>query len=122
MNSKLKELLIGTSKSNITLGSLTTIVLMIALRFDAGVSFFTGLLLYNISLIIKGYTLEGLLIKSNINKIGIIILDSIRIIVVVLAALLFKDNLINILCYCAGIVFNYLSIGICFFRKERGSE
>lgn len=122
MNSKLKELLLGMSKTNLILGSLITLVLIFAISDGAGVGFFTGLMIYNISLIIKGYVLEGLLVKNNINKLGIIILDSIRIFIVVIIAVFFKDSFSTIMCYCTGIIFNYLSIGICFFRKERGSE
>ena len=122
MKSSLKKLLYDMFKTNLLLGSSITLLLLLMRCFYAAGGFFSGLILYNISFTLKGYMLDGLLVKKAMSRSSIVIIDMGRILMIALFSLFFKESVAGLLSYCLGISFNYFSIGFAFLRDERGSE
>lgn len=122
MDVNIKKLLFNLTKINFMSGSIISIMLYLILGINVATAFFLGLILYNICYLLKGYTINRYLVNRNITKSSIIVIDSVRIITVVLFSLFFNDNYVMLLCYCLGIAFNYVSLGFAFLRGEKGSE
>lgn len=97
-------------------------VLIISLLFNLRVAliFLLGLIVSLINTIANGFLIEYSLLKNK--KILLPLTYFIRIIFIVLIALPFLNNLMQLLSYISGYFTHFLFIAIYWVRNEKGSD
>lgn len=119
MDDNIKIALKEMTRINIIIGFIILMVLRIIFDFRIGVAFITGVIIYNLCIIVKAYTFQSMIEEVKVSKINYLLVTFLVVLICAIGGLIFKGNLKAVFSYCIGLLFNFVTMGYAFLRKER---
>lgn len=120
MSREMKDIISKMLKYDLVAGFIFVLVLSFFFNLKVALIFFLGLIISLINTTINGLVIEYSLLRE---KMILLTLSYIfRIIVIVLIALPFLNNLIQLLAYISGYLAHFLFVTIYWLKKEKGSD
>lgn len=120
MSREMKKVISYMVKYDFIAGFIFVLILSYLIDFKVALIFLLGLIVSLINTIINGVIIEYSLLKNQ--KILLPLSYIIRIISIILIAVPFLNNLIQLLSYISGYISHFLFILIYWLKKERGSD
>ena len=120
MSREMKNTISNMMKYDLKYGFIFVLVLSIFFNLEVALIFFLGLMISLINTSINGLVIEYSLLKDK--KILLPLSYVFRIIAIILIALPFLNNLIQLLSYISGYLSHFLLVVIYWLKKEKGSD
>lgn len=120
MSREMKKVVINMIKYDLVAGFIFVLALSVTFNIKVALIFFLGLIVSLINTIVNGLFIEYSLIKSK--KLLLPLSYLIRIAIILLIALPFLDNLIQLLAYISGYIFHFICVVFYWIRKGKGSD
>jgi len=107
-------------KYDLIAGFIFVLILSLFFNLKVALIFFLGLMISLINTSVNGLVIEYSLLKDK--KILLPLSYVFRIIAIILIALPFLNNLIQLLSYISGYLTHFLLVVIYWLKKEKGSD
>ncbi len=120
MSREMKNTIFNMMKYDLIAGFIFVLILSLVFNLKVALIFFLGLMISLINTSINGLVIEYSLLKDK--KILLPLSYVFRIIAIILIALPFLNNLIQLLFYISGYLTHFLLVVIYWLRKEKGSD
>jgi hypothetical protein len=121
MEKSVSKLVYGVFKFNITLGVFLSLLLSILISTNAGVPFFIGTLVSSINFTSSAFITSKIFSDNKPNFI-IYVGYILRIALVIVVAIPFVKIPLSLMMYVSALIFHYISLGIYWFSKGKGSD
>ena len=120
MSREMKDIISNMMKYDLIAGFIFVLILSLIFDLKVALIFFLGLMISLINTTINGLVIEYSLLRDK--KILLPLSYIFRIIAIILIALPFLNNLIQLLSYISGYLAHFLFIIIYWLKKEKGSD
>lgn len=120
MSREMNKIIIKMIKYDLIAGFIFVLILSLLFNLKMALIFFLGLMISLINTTINGLVIEYSLLKDK--KILLPLSYIFRIIVIILIALPFLNNLIQLLLYISGYLTHFLFIVIYWVKNGKGSD
>ncbi len=121
MEKRVAKLIYGVLRVNITLGVMIASILSILVNINASIAFFVGTIVSSINFTSSGFITSKIFSDSKPSFV-IYIGYTLRIALVIVVAIQFVKVPLNLMLYVSALIFNYISLGIYWFSKGKGSD
>ena len=116
----MKNTISNMIKYDLIAGFIFVLILSLFFNLKVALIFFLGLMISLINTSVNGLVIEYSLLKDK--KILLPLSYVFRIIAIILIALPFLNNLIQLLSYISGYLTHFLLVVIYWLKKEKGSD
>ncbi|MDU5109019.1 MAG: ATP synthase subunit I [Clostridium sp.] len=120
MSREMKLVILKMIKYDLIAGFIFVLALSFSFNIKVALIFFLGLMVSLVNTIVSGIFIEYSLLKSK--KLLLPLSYFIRIAVIVLVALPFLDNLIQLLSYISGYLAHFVFVVIYWVKNGKGSD
>ncbi|MDU5106615.1 MULTISPECIES: ATP synthase subunit I [unclassified Clostridium] len=120
MSREMKNTISNMIKYDLIAGFIFVLILSLFFNLKVALIFFLGLMISLINTSVNGLVIEYSLLKDK--KILLPLSYVFRIIAIILIALPFLNNLIQLLSYISGYLTHFLLVVIYWLKKEKGSD
>ena len=120
MSGEMKKVIFNMIKYDFILCFIFVLILSLILNLKVALIFLLGLMVSLVNTIINGLVIEYSLIKNK--KVLLVISYIVRILIIVLIAVPFMREFIDILSYISGYISHLLFLLIYWVKNEKGSD
>ena len=120
MSREMKNTISNMIKYDLIAGFIFVLILSLFFNLKVALIFFLGLMISLINTSVNGLVIEYSLLKDK--KILLPLSYVFRIIAIILIAVPFLNNLIQLLSYISGYLTHFLLVVIYWLKKEKGSD